>query len=75
MTTPEGQLRPPQPWTAADTCAVCKCTRTVTHSLYGGRRCSAHPDAYDPEIPVRLRLAGWSDTADAYRRYWETRSD
>lgn len=68
--TPEGQLRQPLPWTARDTCDVCRSPKTTTVSLYGGKRCADHPDKYEPDIVLALRLKGWDGTADAYIRYW-----
>jgi hypothetical protein len=65
MTTPEAMLeRAPVIYG----CNACGSLEVATLSLYGGRRCANHPDEYDPQITMKLRLHGFADTADAYKR-------
>lgn len=58
-----------------DRCTTCHSPAVATMSLYGGRRCAAHPDRFDAQVAVALQLAGWPDTSRSYIRTFAALDD
>jgi hypothetical protein len=75
MTTPDDQIPAPLPWNAKIGCAVCGCQLVETITVYAGRRCASHPEQFDNEVVLKLRLQGLAGAADAYIRTWKPPKD